>query len=292
MEPTVPDAVQPNPPGLIRRASDALWVAWASVGPVTAGRVVPASDILWALPWLGLLLGFAWTVIFAGAWRMFGEYGSLRLVPVLAIVVGDCLLSGRFLMAGVRATESLASRDDRQLSMSRPEIYAIGAVTAALLLLVLYGLLLAVPTGVEWWPTGWRWHLRRLYPRPVFRPLVLMPLWACWGMVLASGIGRARGDAEGEDPAGRIAGQATPRQIFLGFLPAAAISAVYCSRDGNLVIGLAISLVVFVCVYVTAMAAALRWRGQNAVTILVSGLVGRTAFLLCWLFVSRAVHGW
>jgi hypothetical protein len=253
---------------------------------------VPASDILWALPWLGLLLGLAWTVIFAGAWRMFGEYGSLRLVPVLAIVVGDCLLSGRFLMAGVRVTESLSSRDDRQLSMSRVEIYAVGVVAAALLLLVFYGLLLAVPTGIEWWPTGWRWHLRRFYPRPVFRPLVLMPVWACWGMVLAAGIGRARSDAEGEDTAGRIAGQATPKQVLLGFLPAAAISAVYCSREGNLVIGLAISLIVFLCVYVTAMAAALRWRGQNAVTILVSGLIGRTAFLLCWLFVSRAVHGW
>jgi hypothetical protein len=253
---------------------------------------VPASDILWALPWLGLLLGLVWTVIFAGAWRMFGEYGSLRLVPVLAIVVADCLLSGRLLMAGVRATESLASRDDRQLSMARPEILAVGAVAVALLLLVLYGLLLAVPTGIEWWPAGWRWHLRRLYPRPVFRPLVLMPLWACWGMVLASGIGRARGDAEGDDPAGRIAGQATPRHIFLGFLMPAVISAVYCSRDGNLVIGLAISLIVFVSVYVSAMAASLRWRGQNAATILLSGLVGRTAFLLCWLFVSRAVHGW
>lgn len=292
MESPGPIAVQSKPGSYVRRGLLALWAAWAAIGPVRASRPVPAADLLWALPGLGLLLGLVWTGIFAAAWRMFGEYSSLRLVPVLAIVVADCLLSGRFLMAGVRATESLASRDDRQLSMSRPEILAVGAVAAGLLVLVLYGLLLAVPTGIEWWPSDWRWHLRRLYPRPVFRPLVLMPLWACWGMVLASGIGRARGSAEGDDPAGLIAGQATPRQIFLGFLPAAAISAVYCSHDGNLVIGLAVSLVVFLCVYVTAMAAALRWQGQCAVTILLSGLVGRTAFLLCWLFISRAVHGW
>lgn len=285
-----------NPPGGYRRILRACWAAWAAFGPVRPGplgQAVPASDVLWALPWLGFGLGIVWTVLFASAWRMFGEYDGLRLAPVLAVVVGDCLLSGRFLMAGIRAVESIANRDDRQLNLSRTEICAVGVVAAIALVLVLYSLLLSVPTGVEWWPTGWRWHLRRLYPRPVFRPLVLMPLWACWSMVLASGIGRARADAaEDSDPAGRIAGKASPRQIFLGFVPAALASAIYCSRGGNLVIGLAVSLIVFLCVYVAAMAAALRWNGQSAVTILLAGLVGRTAFLLCWLFIGRAVHGW
>ncbi len=240
-----------------------------------------------------MILGLIWTVLFAGAWRMFGEYASLRVVPVLAVVVGDCVLSGRFVLAGIRMSESLACRDDRRLETSRTDICVYGVLAAVVLVLALYGLLLAVPTGVEWWPSGWRWHLRRLYPRPVFRPLVLMPLWACWSMVLAAGIGRARVQATSQkDPAERIAGQGSPRQIFLGFVPVAVISAIYCSRDGNWIIGLAISLAVFVSVYVTAMATALRWNGQSATTILVSGLVGRMVFLLSWLFVGRAVHGW
>jgi hypothetical protein len=291
----LPEPVAGRPTGW-RRVFRGLWAAWASCGPVRPGlfgQAVPARDILWALPWLGLGLGWVWTVLFASAWRMFGEYGGLRLVPVLTIVVADCLLSGRFIIAGVRAVEALADREDRQLRMSRSDIGMVGALAAVVIVLVLYGLLLAVPTGVEWWPGGWRWHLRRLYPRPVFRPLVLMQMWACWSMVLACGIGRARPDAADDaDPAGRIAGKATLRQIFLGFLPAAILSAVYCSRSGNVAIGLGVSLVVFVCVYVTAMLAALRWNGQSAGTILLAGLVGRTSFLLCWLFMGRAVHGW
>lgn len=75
-------------------------------GPVSAA--VPAGDVLWALPCLGLGLGLLWTVIFAATWKLFGEYGSLRLIPALSIVVADCLLSGRLLMAGVRG------RVDRQ----------------------------------------------------------------------------------------------------------------------------------------------------------------------------------
>jgi hypothetical protein len=279
-----------------RRMGSVLWAAWASCGPVRPGplgQAVPARDILWALPWLGLGLGWVWTVAFASAWRMFGEYAGLRLVPVLAIVVADCLLSGRFTLAGVRAVESLAGGKKQRLEMSRTDITIVGVLAAVVLVLALYGLLLAVPTGVEWWPGGWRWHLRRLYPRPVFRPLILMPMWACWAMVLACGIGRAGSDApQSNDPAGRIAGRATLGQVFLGFLPAAILSAVYCSRSGNVVIGLGVSLVVFVCVYVAAMLAALRWNGQSAGTILLAGLVGRTSFLLCWLFVGRAVHGW
>ncbi len=279
-----------------RRVAGAFWAAWASCGPVRPGplgQAVPARDILWALPWLGLGLGWVWTVLFASAWRMFGEYGGLRLAPVLAIVVADCLLSGRFVMAGIRAAESLSEGDDRRFQLSRSDISIVGVLAAVVIVLALYGLLLAVPTGVEWWPGGWRWHLRRFYPRPVFRPLVLMQMWACWSMVLACGIGRARPDApQGDDPAGRIAGKATLGQIFLGFLPAAILSAVYCSRGGNMVIGLGVSLVVFLCVYVTAMLAALRWNGQSAGTILLAGLVGRTSFLLCWLFMGRAVHGW
>ena len=289
----------------MKRALRALWAAWTCVGPVRAGSVgqaVPVGDVLWALPWLGVLLGIAWTILFAGTWRVFGEsLTGLRLVPALAVLLGDLVLTGRFLMAGVRATEALALGDDDRLDCRRPDITAVGAIAAIALVLGTYVLLLAIPKGIEWWPADWRHHLHWAYPRPIFRPLVLAPAWTCWAMVLAAGMGRAKaGTEDGADAGGRggnelldrLAGQAVPSQIFLGFVPAAVISAIYASRDGNLVIGLGVALIVFVCVYATAMAASLRWRGQNGVTILAAGLVGRAAFLLCWLFLGRALHGW
>ena len=218
-------------------------------------------------------------------------------------------------------TESLTYRDDRLLDNRRRDITAVGVFAAIVLVLAAYVTLLAIPKGVEWWPADWRHHLHWMYPRPVFRPLLLMPIWMCWSMVLAAGMGRARAQSQAgidprtvnevagdpsqesagvsgtagrgtQGPASRLAGQATPAQIFVGFLMAAAFTAIYASRDKNLVIGLGVALVVFLCAYIAAMAAALRWRGQNAVTILATGLAGRTAFVLCWLFVGRALHGW
>lgn len=327
--------------GAAGRAVRALWGAWMCVGS-SRGKVpaVPVGDVLWALPWVGLILGLGWTALFAVAWRLFGEYPvGLRLVPVLLVVAADLSVTGRFSMAGVRVIESLAYRDDHLLRPRR-DITAVGTIAAVVLVLATYAMLLAIPKGIEWWPADWRHSLHWMYPRPVFRPLLLVPVWACWSMVLAAGMGRARrpetgelGTKQGETaaadaetrgrkdaekrrvaclergdghedresalvqqsadgPAGLLAGRATPAQIFVGFLPAAVLTAIYASRDKNLVIGLGVALVVFLCAYVAAMATALRWRGQNGMTILATGLAGRTAFLLCWLFIGRALHGW
>jgi hypothetical protein len=279
------------------RALRALRAAATCVGLARQGTQtygVPAADVLWALPWLGLILGLAWSAVFAVAWRLFGEYPvGLRLVPDLAVVIADLLLTSCFTMAGVRMLESLASRDDSLLNNHRKDITAAGVLAAIVLILVTYATLLAIPKGIEWWPADWRRHLHWMYPRPIFRPLVVMPMWACWSMVLAAGIGRARPEPIGApNLLDKLAGQATPSHIFLGFLPAALLTAVYASRDKNPAIGFGIALVVFLCVYVAAMAAALRWRGQTGVTILAAGLVGRVAFVLCWLFIGRVLHGW
>lgn len=281
--------------GRLARALHALWAAWTCIGPSPATTpATSASDVLWALPWLGMIVGVVWTVLFAGAWRTFGEYpAGLRLVPVLVIVAADLVLTGSFLIAGVRIIESLAYQDDGLLSTSRKDITIVGVLAVVVLVLTTYATLLAIPKGVEWWPADWRHHLHWAYPRPIFRPLLLMPIWACWSMVLAAGIGRARMEQPADArPLDRLAGQATPSHIFAGFLPAAVLTAVYASRDKNLVIGLGVAWVVFVCVYVAAMALALRWKGQTGVTILATGLIGRMAFMLCWLFIGRVMHGW
>jgi len=272
--------------------------AWAGIGPVRPPRAGWREDrALWALLAIGLILGILWTCVFAGAWRFFGERQGLRLVPALAVLVLDLLVSGRFLLAGVRVVEWLAGPDESRREGHRGGISVVGALAAALLVVGSYAILLALPRGVAWWPSDWRWHLRWVYPRPIFRSLVLMPIWACWSMVLAAGVG-GRSKAPAPDPAGtgeaagRLAGKAGLRHIFGGFLPATCLTAIYCSRDGDLVVGLAVSLVVFVTVYVTAVAAARLCRGQNGTTLLFCGLVGRTAFVLAWLRIGWHVHGW
>ncbi len=311
-----PKIVPPEVGSAARSASCALlWAAWACIGPIRPGplaRTAPAGDVLWALPVLGLVQGVLWTVLFAGAWRIFGEYPvGLRLVPVLVLLLADLFMAGRFTMAGVRAVETLAYHDDALLSSRRRDITAIGTIAAVVIVLATYALLLAIPKGIEWWPADWRHHLHWMYPRPIFRPLLLVPMWTCWSMVLAAGTGRAllrprdtddpidvsstvddESQPEMHDPASNLAGRATPAQIIIGFLPAMVLTAVYASRDMNMVIGMGVSLVVFLFAYLAAMAAALRWRGQTGITILAAGLVGRMAFLACWLFIGRALHGW
>lgn len=294
MSSTEPSAIRTNNP---MRAFHALWAAWTCIGPARpspAAMALPPRAILWALPWLGLILGLVWTLLFAGAWRTFGEYpAGLRLVPMLAVVLTDLLLTGRITMAAVRVIESHIYNDENLLQPRRRDITSVGVFAAVSLILATFVLLVAVPKGIEWWPADWRQHLHWVYPRPIFRPLVLMPMWACWSMVLAAGIGPARpADSDAPAPLDRLAGRATPGQIFAGFLMPAALTAVYASRDMNLVIGLGIALVVFVSVYIAAMTFALRWRGQTGTTLLATALTGRLAFILCWLFVGRALHGW
>jgi len=268
-----------------------LLAAWSVFGPARPVLSVEPRDVLWALPAAGLALGVLWAWVFACTWRLFGEAQGLRIVPALAVLSFDLIVSGRLWVATVEVLSGFFGRFVSRSDADRTAL--VRSFLAALFVLGGFALLLALPRGIAWWPSDWRWHLRWMYPRPIFRPLVLMPLWTCWGIVLASGVGGPSSEIrDDEDAASMLIGKARLRHIFGSFLLAVALTAIYCSKEGNLAIGVVVGLAVFVVVYSAAALLAFVRKGQTPSGLLTCGFLARSTFVLAWLIVARVVHAW
>ena len=48
-----------------------------------------------------------------------------------------------------------------------------------------------MPVAAPWYPSpdDWRHYFVFMYPAPVYRPLVLAPLWGRWALLLAATVG-------------------------------------------------------------------------------------------------------
>lgn len=166
---------------MIRRAHSIL--SWAARRPgymlLTAGDEVlhaqpPArftyawiEVMLLSLGW-GLAAGGLWTA----AWRVFGYYNDLPLMPV-AVVAG-----GMLLWLYRRATMAVG----RILGGADPQAKSLMTwLAATLLVLAMLGL------------KGWyHWHR----PQPILRALLLAPLWGGWAMMILPQLCRVNGRTE------------------------------------------------------------------------------------------------
>jgi len=289
-----------------------LWAAIKFVLPL--GRLPDRPEpgaAFWIVP-LGLIIGLLWVGVFRATWRIYGEIATVRVIPALMVILLECLFTGYYLVLGLaRTVHTLAS--DRPLRWDaaasggssediapQPALIAGDSAqplspTATLVLglavLVQWVLITSIPWESPWWPspTDWRHHFSCLYPAPLYRPLLLTPIWGRWGILLAATIGRTARHADGQTQA--LEKAMTPGRLLRQTILPTVLTAVYCSRGGNLVIGVIISMVVFGATYATAVITARRGGGQTRQSLYGTGLIAQIVFLAVyrafWLFIHR-----
>jgi hypothetical protein len=252
-----------------------------------AGRDTAQIEALitWIVP-LGLIIGLAWAGVFRLTWRLYGEVNGLRLIPALAVVLLDVLLTARFMLLApamlVRArpdspymNESGDPAGDRLDS----EWPLRATMVAALTLLTQWTLIVSIPQASPWWPApdDWRSWFNWLYPAPIYRPLILAPLWGRWAILLSSCIGKTAPNVDRSTEA--LCARMTPGRVLVSGLLPLTLSCIYFSREKNFLVGGLIALVVVAASYASAVTLARYRGGQSRATIFATGQIAQIIFL-------------
>lgn len=238
------------------------------------------------LPVWGLIIGAFYAGAFRGLWFWLGEYQHIRLAPMVLLLVLDAGWLGYRLLAG--AATVVATWSDRSASMASPPTMA-AVLFLVLAVLVKFALLVALPAGAVTWPADWREHLRIFYPYVIYRPLVLMPLWGRWAVLLATNIGRAA-PASSSRLQTVAEGSSLP-SIMAWWAAISGLTVMYCSPSGYHVgWAMLISLSMMVVAYLASFVLARRYGGQTEATVTAAGWAVEMAFLLAYLPLARYIY--
>lgn len=236
----------------------------------------------------GLLVGLIWVGTFRIGWWLYGETGSIRMVPSLMIIMVECLLTGPFLALGLARTIHLLTGDEPTIPDSNrlTPLSPIGTLILCLIVLSEYVLILSMEHREGWWPSpnDWRSYFNFMYPRPIFRPLLLAPLWGRWGILLAATIGRADRHADAQSLA--LNRHMSPGRLLRNALVPFILTAIYCSRSRNFLTGVLIGMIVFAMTYLVTVALVRRSGGHSRQSLFAAGQIAQLAFLAvykgCW----------
>jgi hypothetical protein len=256
------------------------------INPLAWGRAAS-----WVVP-LGVFIGLAWVGVFRISWRVYGEAGNIRVIPALAMVLVECLLTGPFLALGLARTAHLLTGATPLAPAGDPKapLSPVGTLVLCLTLLTEWVLIASIKVETPWWPSleDWRSNFNFMYPTPVYRPLLLAPIWGRWGILLAASIGRT---ARGADNAvvGLCESMHPARLLRQSILPVV-LTAIYSARGGNFMIGPIMALLVFAATYIVAVIMAHRGGGQSA-DALAAGQVAQLAFLAVYRAMWPFIHG-
>ena len=260
----------------------------------------PAADpaawrraAFWFVP-IGLAIGLLWVGVFRATWRLYGEeVTSLRLVPAAAVLTIDVLFTGYCLFGGLITTVNALTgrRHAREPEDEGAPVLGLPAAMVLFLVIALELVLLsALRTGAEWWPSDFRRFLNFAYPRLIYRPLLLAPLWGRWAVLLAASVGRVASRCH--PSAVGLSGAMSPSFVLVGFLPPLVLTAAYCSRSGNVIIGTIIALVVLGLTFVSSVIIARRGGGQTRRSMLAAGKIAELIFLAAFVSMSSYIRGW
>ncbi len=236
----------------------------------------------WFACW-GLLIGIVYVCVLHIGWAWFGEYMQLRLGPMLCVLIADVGWCGYRLMSGAAALD-LPTNESRKTGITLPVLIAV-----VLVVLAKYVLLVLLPIGGKVSVADWRQYLPYVYPQVIDRPLLLMPLWGRWAMMLALSLGRI---APGGSP--RLVAMSEGMNlpvILLHWLAATGLTVFYVSGSAiDIPQCFLIALSVLLCAYLTAFFLARRYGGLTQATIAAAGAVAEVVFLAAYLPVASAIY--
>lgn len=245
----------------------------------------------WFVP-IGFIIGLIWIGVFRSTWRLYGEVGSIRPIPALAVILVESLLTGPFLVMGLaRTIHLLAGEQPRRPDEARNvPLSPVGTLVLGLALLAEFVFILSLPAEGGWWPqrSGWKQYLNLLYPQPIYQPLLLAPIWGRWAILLAATIGRT---AHGTDPTTvALCSEMTPGRLLRRTIIPLMLTAYYCGRSNNYMMGVIVALIVFCAAYLVSVVIAVRGGGQTRQSLFASGMVGQLAFLAVYRALWRFIH--
>jgi hypothetical protein len=284
--------------GIVARLFAGLATALAFLLPLgrraepRSGEAVPDFARWFVLT--GFVIGLAWAGGFRLVWRLYGETGGLRIAPSLAIVLLESLFTGALLALGLARSAVLLtggrSASPAGLDSSAP-LPAVGTLVLFLVILSQFAMILAVRATPGWWPPpeDWRSTFNFMYPQPIYRPLLLAPIWGRWGILVAATIGRTAPHADAVTAA--LSKSMRPGRLLLHALVPMLLTAIYCSRSKNYMTGVLIGLLVFGVTYVAAVAFARRGDGQTRQSMYAAGQVAQVSFLIIYLGSWRLIDG-
>jgi cobalamin synthase len=291
--------------GMGKRSPEAAELARGQGEPIEWRRAA-----LWFPLW-GLAIGIAYAIIYRGAWKWFGEYQKIRLLPSVALLLADLGLFGYRQLAAavalfakrcatavsavVRSEDGSSSTQHGSQSSGTPPASSsipLPATMAAILITLLkFAMLVVIPAGAfaSYYRADWRQHLGPLYPEVIYRPLVLMPLWGRWAMLLALCIGRV--SSAGSDRLRHMAAGTRIKHVIGWWFIIGLLTVAYSSPQlEHLTYGILIALGVLVSTYLANFALARQAGGQNENTVPATGLIAELAFLAIYLPVARAIY--
>lgn len=246
----------------------------------------------WIVP-LGLIVGLIWVGCFRMTWWLYGETAGIRFIPGLTIVLVECLLTGPFLVLGLaRTVHLLTGTHPRQSELDRASpLSPVGSLVLSLIVLAEWVLIAGIQVTPAWWPTpdDWRHYFNFMYPQPIYRPLLLAPIWGRWGILLGATIGRTARHADTETLA--IVDAMRPTRLLRHTLLPVALTIIYCSRSSNFLTGLLVSILVFAMTYFVSVAMARRGGGQTRQSLYAVGLMAQLSFLAIYRALWRLIEG-
>ncbi len=249
--------------------------------------------VRWFVP-SGLGVGLVWVGIFIVCKKQFWQAEALHVVPALAVAVIDSLFLSHRLWVGLALSAEAAVEPTRLRGASERDADRMGATGTLVLILavtVTVGCLMSLPAGRLWWPGHGdpRRYLNWAYPSPIYRPLLLAPLWGRWAVLLAALVGRASTRAGREMH--MLSQAVSPARVLAWIVLPWFLTAIYCSRHRNLVTGTIISLIVLAVSYQAAWVWARRGSGQTKDSVLAVGAIAQLTFLIAYLAFTWQIHG-
>ncbi|MCB9852708.1 MAG: hypothetical protein H6819_06405 [Phycisphaerales bacterium] len=236
---------------------------------------------VWPIVPLGLLIGLLWVGVFRATWRVFGEVGDLRLLPSVAVVVLVATFSGRLMLhAAIRLVETTGKSD--QPDTERTHVGEKSLILVILVLLGLFVLVLSLQELRGWWPSNddWRSWFNWMYPRPIYRPLLLAPLWGQWGMLVTLCAGRAAPNADALTR--NYSRELSAWKLVVHSALPLFLTSVYLSRGGRFFTGPMIAAALLAATILFSTIVANLRGGQSRTTVLATGLFAQLLFLFLY----------
>jgi hypothetical protein len=291
------DQVSHVRPAPLRAWAASLREAWAlcrgrppdqdAVRDASVGRLSVALLVL------GLIEGAAWVACYGLSWTAFGELHRTRPMPAAVVWAVDTVALGgvAVLALGTVPDWLAASGRGGKPDRHRRALSGRSILCVSLLIGLSFVLLFSLPVGYRWYPSDWRRVFNFAFPLPIFRVLLLGPLWRRWGMVLAAGLGRMHLTAEPRLKA--LSASMSPKRVLATWVVPAFMTSIWCSRDESSLLGLVLSVAVLGLAYLAGVWLGRRGGGQSARSMLALGQITLLVFLIGYLICARALeHTW
>jgi hypothetical protein len=252
-------------------------------------KVSPYALMVW-----GLVYGVLISLCFAVSWKIFGEiyfseYSRLRLIPIVVVLLIGSIVCFRQLLGFAVTIDRLVmpdqSDDSNETSKTIPTVHFPGQLAVFLLILLKFTALLAMPYQTPWWPADWRRFFNFLYPKALYRVLILAGVWNSAAILLASATGPTRKTANASDCSFRK--QMSIKSLLGNLLITFVLTSIYFSSWRNHALGLLVAFILFLVMYLISMLLAWRLKGHDRFTSFACAQIAETLVLLSYLIISR-----